>query len=155
MRTGWNPVRTRSVQTLESMEKVLQIVAVFALMMLIINRFIRGREPRYRAYNYLTRLKPPLIAEVGQRLVTAVFGVGMEGLPGQVDAFIVDEARQLLFCYSAVGSLTIYRRKEAGGFKEMQWLAAPLNCSGMALDPEDGRVYLEAGGYLFVYGAAA
>ncbi|GGA89642.1 hypothetical protein [Puia dinghuensis] len=134
------------------MEKVLQIVAVFALMMLIINRFIKGREPRYRPYNYLTRLKPPLLAEVGQRLVTAVFGVGIAGVAGQVDAYLLDEARQLLFCYSAVGSLTIYRRKEEGGYREMQALAAPLDCTGMALDTEDGRLYLEAGGYLFVYG---
>ncbi|HLZ86322.1 MAG TPA: hypothetical protein VKQ52_03730 [Puia sp.] len=135
------------------MEKVLQIIAVFALIMLIIHRFIRGREPAYRGYNYLTRLQPPLIAEVGQRLITAVFGAGTEDVPGQVDAFILDEERQLLFAYSAVGSLTIYRRKEGDGFKEMQWLAAPLNCTGMALDPQDGKVYLEAGGFLFVYGA--
>jgi hypothetical protein len=36
----------------------------------------------------------------------------------------------------------------------MQWLSAPLNCTGMALDPLDGKLYLEAGGYLFVYGPA-
>jgi hypothetical protein len=59
----------------------------------------------------------------------------------------VDEARQLRFAYKAEGSLTIYWRA-----KEMQWLAAPLDCTAMALDPEDGRLYLEAGGYLFVYG---
>lgn len=121
-------------------------------MMLIVNRFIRGREPRYRPYGYLTRLKPPLASEVGQRLITAVFGVAKEGVPGVVDAFISDEGGRLLFCYSAVGSLIIYRRREEGNFKEMQWLAAPLNCTGMALDPMDGKLYLEAGGYLFVYG---
>ena len=128
------------------MEKILQIIAVFVLMMIIIHRFIRGRDPRYRPYNYLTRLKPPLAAEVGHRLMTAVLEAG------QAEAFIIDEARQLLFSYSAIGSLTIHRRKEDHGYKEMQWLAAPLNCTGMALDPEEGKLYLEAEGYLFVYG---
>jgi len=129
------------------MEKVLQIIAVFVLMTLIIHRMIRGREPRFRQYNYLTRLKPPLVAEIAQRLVTAVFEAG------QADAIVIDEARQLLFSYSAVGSLTIHQRKEEGQLKEMQWLAAPLDCTGMALDPVEGKLYLEASGFLFVYGA--
>ena len=128
------------------MEKILQIVAVFVVMALVIHRFIRGKEPAYRPYNYLTRLKPPVAAEVGQRLVAAVFDEG-------VDAFLVDETRQLSFTYGATGSLTIHRRRAEGQLKEMQWLAAPLNCTGMALDPQEGRLYLEAEGYLFVYGA--
>jgi hypothetical protein len=127
------------------MEKILQILAVFVLMTLIIHRFIKGREPRYQPYNYLARLKPPLIAAIGQRLVTAVFEAG------QTDALLVDEARQLLFAYNATGSLKIYRRKGEEHVKEMQWLAAPLNCTGMALDPEEGKLYLEAEGSLFVY----
>jgi hypothetical protein len=134
------------------MEKILQIVAVFGLMMFVINRFIRGREPRYRVYTYQARVKPPLLAEVEQRFIAAVFGAGLEGVQGQVDAFLLEESTKLLFCYSVVGSLVIYRRKEDGLFKEMQWLAAPLNCISMALDPRDGKLYLEAGGYLFVYG---
>jgi hypothetical protein len=123
------------------MEKVLQIVAVFVLMMLIIQRFIRGREQAYQPYDYLTRLTPPLAAEISWRLSTAVIEAG------QVNAFLVDEARELRFSYNAAGSLTIHRQK-----KEMQWLAAPLDCTAMSLDPEDGLLYLEAGGYLFVYG---
>ncbi|HEY4336053.1 MAG TPA: hypothetical protein VGM89_09150 [Puia sp.] len=123
------------------MEKILQILAVFVLMMLIIQRFIRGREAQYQSYNYLTRLRPPLTVELGQRLVTAVF----EAESG--DSVLADEARQLVFSYHAAGSLTIHWRE-----KERQWLAAPLNCTGMALDPVDGRLYLEAEGFLFVYG---
>ena len=122
------------------MEKVLQIVAVFVLMMLIIQRFIRGREPAYRPFNYLTRMKPPLAVEVAQRLVQG----GLEA--GQTDAFIVDESRRLLFSYNVAGSLTIHWQK-----REMQWLAAPPNCTAMMLDPEEGRLYLEAEGFLFVY----
>ena len=31
---------------------------------------IKGRDPQYHPYNYLTRLRAPLAMEVGQRLVT-------------------------------------------------------------------------------------
>lgn len=123
------------------MEKVLQIVAVFVLLALVIHRFIRGREAVYQPYDYITRLRPPLAAAISERLLKAVFE------EGDHDAILADEARQLDFAYSAAGSLTIYWRT-----KEMQWLAAPLNCTAMAVDPEDGRLYLEAEGYWFVYG---
>ena len=106
------------------MEKILQILAVFVLLALVIHRMIKGREPRYQPYNYLTRLKPPVGAGVGERLVMAVFEVESG------DAVLQDEARQLHFLYKAEGSLIIHWLG-----KEMQWLAAPLNCTGMALDP--------------------
>ena len=64
----------------------------------------------------------------------------------------MDETRQLLFTYKAEGSLVIHRRKGENRLEEMQWLAAPLNCTGMALDAEDGKLYLEAEGYLFLFG---
>ncbi|HVU97043.1 MAG TPA: hypothetical protein VHE34_17555 [Puia sp.] len=123
------------------MEKVLQILAVFVLLALVVHRFIRGREPVYQPFDYLTRLKPPLAAAISDRLLRAVMG-SAEG-----DVILTDEARQLEFLYSAAGSLTIYWRT-----KEMQWLAAPLNCTAMGIDPEEGRLYLEAEGYWFVYG---
>jgi hypothetical protein len=123
------------------LEKILQILAVFVLLALVIHRMIKGRESQYQPYNYLTRLRAPLAAEVGQRLVTALFEAET------ADAVLADEVRQLVFSYHATGSLTIYWRE-----KEMQWLAAPLNCTGMALDPMDGRLYLEAEGSFFVYG---
>jgi hypothetical protein len=123
------------------MEKVLQILAVFVLLALVIHRFIRGREPAYQPFDYLTRLRPPLAAAISDRLLRAVMG-SAEG-----DVILADEARQLEFLYSAAGSLTIYWRT-----KEMQWLAAPLNCTAMGIDPEEGRLYLEAEGYWFVYG---
>ena len=123
------------------MEKVLQILAVFVLLALVIHRMIRGREPVYLPYEYLTRLRPPLVEGISLRLVKAIIEDG-----GQ-DVVLADEVRQLDFLYRAEGSLTIYWRT-----REMQWLAAPLNCTAMALDPEDGRLYLEAEGYWFVYG---
>jgi hypothetical protein len=123
------------------LEKILQILAVFVLLALVIHRMIKGREPAYRPYNYLTRLRAPLSMEVSQRMVMAVF----EEETG--NAVLADEARQIDFAYQAEGSLIVYWRQ-----KEMQWLAAPLDCTAIAIDPVDGRLYLEAGGYLFVYG---
>lgn len=111
------------------------------MLSLVIHRFIRGREPAYEPYDYLNRIRSPLGAEMSQRL----FSVRFE--EGQPDGVLFDEARQLRFSYSAVGSLTIHWQQ-----KEKQCLAAPLDCTAMSLDPDDGRLYLEAGGYLFVFG---
>ena len=136
------------------MEKILQILAVFVILMLVITRFIRGREPRYRPYDYLLRRKPPLPPEVEQRLVAAVFAPGNGRYPVNMtaDAFLFDEVNRLLFCYSAEGALTIFKEQTAERYKEMQSLAVPLNCTAMALDPDDGKLYFEASGFLFVYG---
>lgn len=136
------------------MEKILQILAVFVILMLVISRFIRGREPRYRPYDYLLRRKPPLPPEVEQRLVAAVFSPVNGHYPVTADAFLFDEANRLMFCYSAEGALVIFREQAAEKYKEMQSLAVPLNCTAMALDPTDNNLYFEAGGFLFVYGQA-
>ena len=147
------------------MEKIFRILIVFVLLMVIIYRFVRGREPGYRPYGYLTRRKPPLPPEIEQRLLPAVFGSkgGLSDEPeggsshypvgGDADAFLFDAASDLLFCYSSKGSLTIFRRRAEETYKEMQWLAVPLNCTALALDPLESRLYFEAEGSLFVYGA--
>ncbi len=138
------------------MEKIFQISLVFVLLMLIVARFLRGRESRYRAYDYQTRRNPPLPEDTVQRLIPAVLWSeeDRERYPvgGEVDSFLFDEVNGFLFCYRAVGSLTIFQRKSEGVYREMQSLAVPLDCIGMALDPLDSKLYFEAGGYLFVYG---
>lgn len=138
------------------MEKIFQIVLVFVLLMLIIARFLRGPGSRYRSYDYLARRKPPLPEDTVQRLIPAVLWSeeDRERYPveGEVDHFLFDAGTQLLFCYRAVGSLSIFRRQGERVYREMQQLAVPLDCIGMALDPQDGRLYFEAGGDLFVYG---
>ncbi|HEV3325277.1 MAG TPA: hypothetical protein VG052_06710 [Puia sp.] len=141
------------------MEKVLQILVVFGLLMLVVSRFYREREPRFRPYDYLNRLQLPLPAGMQERLIDAVFGTeeaiewAKLGVEGYADAFLFDEDSRLLFCYSVVGRLVIYRRGVKGVYRQVQELAAPLDCTAMALDPEDGRLYFEVSGYLFVYGA--
>jgi hypothetical protein len=141
------------------MEKVLQILIVFALLMLVVSRFFREREPRFRPYDYLNRLRPPLPAAVEQRLIAAVFGAEeavewvKPGVDGHADAVLFDADSRLLFSYSVVGRLVIYRRGAKGKYRQVQELAAPLDCTAMALDPEDGKLYFESNDYLFVYGA--
>jgi hypothetical protein len=140
------------------MEKIFQMLAVFTLLMLIVARYIRGRESRYSPYDYLTRRNPPLPEEVVQRLISAVFWSEEDrrryAIEGEVDAYLFDEVNRLLFCYRSAGSLTIFRQLTPNRYKEMQSLAVPLDCTGMGLDPQDGRLYFEASGYLFLYGPA-
>jgi hypothetical protein len=132
------------------MEKIFQILAVFVLLMLLISRFIKGREPRYRPYDHIKRFKPPLPPGVEERVIAATVGAP-EGLAGgMVDMFISDE--ELLFCYNAEGRLTIYRR-EGDKYRQKQELPVPLDCTAMALDPAEGKLYFEAGGFIFEYGS--
>jgi hypothetical protein len=141
------------------MEKIFQILVVFTLLMLVIARFMRGPGSRYRSYDYQTRRKPPLPEETVQRLVPAAVWSEEDrrsyAVEGEVDIFLFDEVNRLLFCYRAAGSLTIFRQLAPHTYREMQLLAVPLDCIGMALDPQDSKLYFEAGGYLFVYGPAA
>ena len=131
------------------MDKIFQILAVFVLLMLIISRFIRGKEPRYRPYDFIRRFKPPLSPDVEARLKVAVPGPPDElaagVVEGEVDMYVAYEG--LVFCYSAEGRLTILHN-----WKVKQELPVPLDCVAMALDPADGKLYFEAGGFIFLYG---
>ena len=132
------------------MDKIFQILVVLALLMLLVSRFIKGREPRYRPYEFIRRLRPPLPPEVGDRLIAAVPGPP-EGLAeGRVDLFIAHDG--LVFCYNAEGRLTIYRQ-DGDKYRQRQELPVPLDCIAMALDADDGKLYFEAGGFLFLYGS--
>jgi hypothetical protein len=135
------------------MDKIFQILAVLVLLVLLITRSIKGREPRYRPYDYIKRFKPPLPPGVEERLIVAVPGApdGLDtGLAESlIDMFVSGE--EIVFCYSAVGRLTIFRR-EGERYRYLQELPVPLQCTAMALDPVEGMLYFEAGGFLFVYG---
>ncbi|HEV2481373.1 MAG TPA: hypothetical protein VGS79_16990 [Puia sp.] len=131
------------------MDKIFQILVVLALLMILVSRFIKGREPRFRPYEYIRRLKPPLPPDVEGRLIAALPGPP-EGLAeGRVDMFISHDG--LVFCYNAEGRLTIYRR-EGDKYRQRQELPVPLDCIAMALDPADEKLYFETGGFLFAYG---
>ena len=135
------------------MDKIFQILAVLILLVLLISRFIRGREPRYLPYDFIKRFKPPLPPVVEARLITAVAGAPEEldadAVEGTVDMFVAAEG--LVFCYGAEGRLTIFRQR-GERYKQMQELSVPLLCTAMAFDPYDGSLYFETGGFLFLYG---
>jgi hypothetical protein len=142
------------------MEKVLQILAVFALLMLIIWRSIRGREDWFRRFSFVGRARQPLGEEVQRRLVKGVFGGegGLEGgreafgVPVESEAFLWDEESGMLLVYWRDGKLVIYRRMVGGRNRELQELAVPMDCSGITWDPEEQKIFLEEGGDYFVYG---
>jgi hypothetical protein len=156
------------------MDRVLQILAVFGLLMLLIWRSIRGREERFRRFSYLARVRPPLAAEITERLVYGitkrsegyerggewrsssdeVHGRGGEayGMPLDADAFLWDEDSRMLLFYWLDGKLTINRRVVGGRNRELQELAVPMDCAGMAWDPQERKIYLEEDGDWFVYG---
>jgi len=131
------------------MDKIFQILVVLVLLMLLITRFIKGRDPRYRPYDYLRRFKPPLPPGVEERLVMANAGAPEGFVEGRVDLFIIDAG--LVFCYNAEGRLTIYRQ-EGDRYKQKQELPVPLECTAMALDPAEGMLYFEVSGFIFLYG---
>ena len=138
------------------MEKVLQILVVTGLLMLLIWRSIRGREERFRRFSYLVRVRPPLAEDIRRRLVVGVFGKMEEregyAVPGEADGYLVDEESRLMFCYRVDGKLTVYLQTMEGRIRELQELAVPMDCTGIAWDPEEWKIYLEEGGDLFVYG---
>jgi hypothetical protein len=137
------------------MEKILQILAVFALLMLVVTRFIREREEKFRRFGFLGRLKGGLQGD--GELIEGVFGPAEErerlGVPDGADAFLFDEGSRLLFCYTVEGRLTIYRRLAGGVKRELQELSVPLDCSAMWWNPQDRKIFLEEEGEWFVYGA--
>lgn len=131
------------------MERIFQIVAVFILLTLFIHRWVKGREVRYRPYDFIRRMRPPLPDDVEERLLAAVPGAP-EGLTeGRVDMFIAHD--ELVFCYDAEGRLTIYGQ-DGDRYRQRQELPVPLDCIAMALDPAEEKLYLEASGFIFIYG---
>jgi hypothetical protein len=141
------------------MDRVLQILAVFVLLMLFIWRSIRGREERFRRFSYLGRVRSPLSEGVRGRLVGGVFGpVGgreIYGVPDEAYGYLWDEDSRMVLLYWLDGKLTINRRMAGGRNRELQELAVPMDCTGIAWDPEEQKIYLEEDGDFFVYGPEA
>lgn len=139
------------------MEKILKILAVFGLLMLVVSRFIRERDERFRRFGFLGRLKDGLPGAGEGGLMEGVFGASEErerlGVPDGADAFLFDEGRRLLFCYTMEGRLTIYRRMAGGVKRELQELSVPLDCSAIWWDPQGLQLFLAEEGEWFVYGA--
>jgi hypothetical protein len=54
------------------MEKIFQILAVFVLLMLVITRFVRSREFKFREYIFLRRISHSLPPDISRRLLTTL-----------------------------------------------------------------------------------
>ncbi|HEV2354018.1 MAG TPA: hypothetical protein VGR89_07235 [Puia sp.] len=137
------------------MEKVLQILLVTALLMLVIWRSIRGRDEWFRPWSYLVRVRAPLPESIGERLLTGTFGPAAvrmnHSVPDDADAWLLDEEHRILLCYRLDGKITIFRLGTPGGKREFQEMSVPMDCSALAWDPEERKIYLEEGGYWYVY----
>jgi hypothetical protein len=172
------------------MEKILQILAVFALLMLVITWFFRDREFKLRDYIFSYRFRGSLPTGIRQRMLSGAVSPVEEGEPVQVtdhenglvfrrgpdmvraleiadeqtgliistteiidtvDAILFDPATRLIYCYGALGSITIVRQSGRDNYRIEQTLAAPVNGAVLSLDPKDKKIYLDAGGSYFVF----
>jgi hypothetical protein len=154
------------------MEKVLQILAVFGLLLLLIWRSMRAREERFRRFSFLGRIKAELDEQVNSRMVVGVFretdrSEDVEaqdkargdreriGVPDNADGWLWDEDRRLVMSYSKEGKLAISRRMSGEHNKELQEMSVPMDCTGLGWDPLERRIYLKESGDWFVYGEEA
>jgi hypothetical protein len=172
------------------MEKILQILAVFALLMLVISWFFRDREFKLRDYIFSYRFRGSLPIGIRQRMLSGVVSPVEEGQPVQVtdhenglifrrgpdmvraleiadeqtgliistteiidtvDAILFDPVTRLIYCYGALGSITIVRQSGRENYRVEQTLAAPVNGAVLSLDPKDKKIYVDAGGSYFVF----
>jgi len=67
------------------------------------------------------------------------------------DAIIFDAAARLIYSYSSEGALTIIRQTNRSVYKVVQRLLLPRNGDLLAVDPQKGRIYLSAGGSVYIY----
>jgi hypothetical protein len=82
------------------MEKVLQILIVFVLLMLVVSRFFREREFKFREYIYLQRIRHPLPSDISGRLLSTVVRHALAAEPGDAAApvpAVSDPDQGLLF----------------------------------------------------------
>lgn len=94
------------------MEKIFQILAVFAVLMVAVNWYIRGKEPRFREYVFAGRFTFPLSGDYHRQLLTTtlILPEDNELVPGAADAtnrlvFRVNGGRNLLVTDEATGDL--------------------------------------------------
>src|ERR1700761_9412446 len=103
------------------MVKVLQILAVFLLLMLVVASFFREKEERFREYIFLRRLRQPLPPDVIERLLAAI--------PEEtnMNLLLFEEGTRLGYIYNPEGTITIIRQLTEGRRQVLQELPAPVN----------------------------
>ncbi|HEY4064085.1 MAG TPA: hypothetical protein VGM30_19395 [Puia sp.] len=83
------------------MEKIFQILVVFALIMVLVTRFIRGKEQKFREYSFFGRFSFPMSGDLYRELLSVPMGMG----EGMVAA--ADPENRLLFRPGPENSLVI------------------------------------------------
>jgi hypothetical protein len=168
------------------MDKVFQILVVFALLMLVITYSVRVREKKFRPfflYKTISVANPedPDWDAIAMRLFSSgpggtvidqenelSFRAG-EGaaisvtelstgdtlttiIPEeQADCLAFDPAARLIHSYCREGAMTIIRQNGRDRYTIVQRMLVPKNGSALAIDPQTGKIYLAAGGSVFVY----
>ncbi len=107
------------------MEKIFQILAVFVLLMLVITRFIRDREFKFREYIFLRRIRYPLPADISQRLLRSWLDPDAAPLPA------TDRENSLVF----------RRRPDATGVLEIVDEENAVVVSLLEIDPFDALLF--------------
>jgi hypothetical protein len=158
------------------MEKIFQILIVFALMIFAITWFIRGRERKYREYSFSGRFTFPLSGDWSRDLISAAEDkenhlffrrgrdktleivdeangvlIGAVTLEWDADVLLFDPGSRLIFCGSVEGAVTIIRQVLPDVYKTVQRLAVPKDCTAMSLEPHSGKLYMHFGVSAFVY----
>jgi hypothetical protein len=172
------------------MEKIFQILSVFALLMLVITYSVKAKEKKFRDYIFSGRFTFPLSGDLSRQLIAASVVMGDEIVPvaadrenqlsfrgGQgrtlevadeqtgriiaavsletgADAVLFDPASRLIYCCSLDGALTIIRQMGRERYKIVQYLIVPDAFTGLAVDPQTGKLYVQAGGFVSVYSNA-
>jgi hypothetical protein len=145
------------------MEKIFQILIVFALLIFAITWFLRSKERKWQDYVFSGQFTFPLSGDMHRDLLTAVVGdrhgedaIALAGLAeleweANADVILFDPVTRLIYCGSMEGVVTIIRQSTQGGYKTLQQLIIPKECTALSLDPHTGKLYVHVGATVFVY----
>lgn len=123
------------------MEKIIKILIVFLLLTLLIIRYIRSRERKFREYVFSHRIPETPPTEDEAELLASV--ISHQGI-----ATITDAAAGVEYNYTIDGALTIYRH---GSLKALQRLEAPADAYYLTVDPIKEEIRLHHEGEIYIY----
>jgi hypothetical protein len=67
------------------------------------------------------------------------------------DALIFDPATKMIYSYSSEGALTLIQQSGRGSYKVVQRMLVPKTGQVLGADPQQGRIWLSAGGSVYLY----
>jgi hypothetical protein len=125
------------------MEKIFQILAVFALLMLVITYSVYARERKFREYYFSRRISLPFPGDpVWDSLSAAIAAGGEAGDPSiikpEAGIQVIDRENQLIF-HSAEGPAIIVSDQTTG--RTIASIPLDENCDNLAFDPATRLIY--------------